>query len=498
MDRAAVVGAGMGGLAAAARLATRGWKVTVFDSQSSPGGKNAQETWEGFRFDTGPSLLTMVPVFRDLFASCGRRLEDFVTPVPLDPLCHYWWDDGSSTRVPGSVSGFIDHFSTLGWASKEALKAFFRRAERLHGIGGTLFLEKSLHQASTYFSPEGLKSILGLPFIDPFRTLHQAHGASFSDPRLVQLFDRYATYNGSDPFQAPATLDIIPWVEYAGGGWGVREGIHALARAMEKLCLDLGVEFRYGEKVDAILSKDGQIRGVEVREEFLPFGTVISNADVLNTYTLLGDEEAPWAKKYRKLEPSSSGFVFYWGMNRSFPDLGVHNIFFSGDYEKEFRQIFREKVLPEDPTVYINITSKITPEDAPPGGENWFILVNTPPHQGQDWSAQGKVLRTSILARLEKALGLPLESHIALERTLTPGDIESRTGSTYGSLYGLSSNTWNAAFARHPNRSTRHKGLYFTGGSAHPGGGMPLVILSGKIVGELVEKYQGRKKGRTK
>ena len=490
MNKVAVVGGGMGGLATAARLGKMGWSVEVFDLRDGPGGKNYQHPQGDFRFDSGPSLLTMLEVFQELFEFCGGKMENYFTPIPLDPLCHYWFDDGSHISTPGTTEAFIHKFSQAGWASETELKNFFARCKKLHGIAGTIFLEKSLQEVSTFTSKEGLKSILGLPFIDAFRTLHQAHSRAFSDPRMVQLFDRYATYNGSDPYQAPATLDIIPWVESHGGGWGVKEGIHALAQGLYKLGLEMGVKYHFNTPVDRIVSSKGVVQGLVVQGLETSFDLVVSNADVITTYKLLGDEDAPWSKKYKTLEPSSSGFVYYWGMNKSFSNLGLHNIFFSQDYEKEFTQIFKEKIIPEDPTVYINITSKITPSDAPPGGENWFVLVNTPPHGQQNWKVLGEELKKSIIQRLKKTLGEDLESAIISEGTLSPEDIQNGTGSTFGSLYGLSSNSWNAAFNRHPNRSKRHKGLYFVGGSAHPGGGMPLVLLSARITSQLISKYE--------
>jgi len=222
---------------------------------------------------------------------------------------------------------------------------------------------------------------------------------------------------------------------------------------------------------------------------------VVSNADVLRTYEdLLEDPQARLARRYQALEPSSSGLVFFWGMKDSFPELGVNNIFFSGDYPREFHELFAERICPTDPTVYVNITSKVTPEDAPAGCENWFILINAPCNVGQDWQAEAAASRGRALSRLQRALGRSVEGVIATEEVMTPQDIEKNTGSRLGSLYGISSNTSMAAFLRHPNRSRRYRGLYFCGGSVHPGGGMPLAILSGKIASDLIQRHEGGKR----
>jgi diapolycopene oxygenase len=319
-----------------------------------------------------------------------------------------------------------------------------------------------------------------------------ANRSFFSDPRMVQLFDRYATYNGSSPYRVPATLNIIPHVEYGLGGFAVAGGIYAIPAALGRLAEKLGVRMTLETRVEGILHRDRRIRGIRVGGENLDYDVVVSNADVLRTYEdLLADPEARPAVRYKRLEPSSSGLVFFWGMNRSNPELGVNNIFFSNDYPREFRELFVERVCPQDPTVYVNITAKVTPEDAPTEGENWFVLINAPYEAGQDWERQVAASRGRILSRVQQALGRSVAGAIAVEEVMTPRDIRSTTGSRLGSLYGISSNTSMAAFLRHPNRSRRYRGLYFCGGSVHPGGGMPLAILSGKIASDLIRRHEG-------
>jgi phytoene desaturase len=321
--------------------------------------------------------------------------------------------------------------------------------------------------------------------------MDQANRSFFRDPRIVQLFNRYATYNGSDPFRLPATFNLIPHVEYEMGGYAVRGGIAAVPRALTRLAEERGVHIHTGVPVEGIQIADQRVRGLTVEGINIPYDVVVSNADVLTTYgRLLKRPRSRWARRYRRLQPSSSALVFYWGLKRTFNQLNVHNIFFSADYRKEFEHIFLRGECPGDPSVYVNITSKVDPSDAPPNGENWFVMINVPPHRGQDWESIAAGIRPIILRRIEAALGTAVEPHIVAESVLTPADIE-RTGSAFGSLYGLSSNNRLSAFYRHPNRSSRFRGLYFCGGSAHPGGGMPLAVLSGKIAAELVRRYEG-------
>ncbi len=489
--RIAVIGAGLGGLSAALHLSHGGHTVHVFEKGASAGGKAQELTIDGFRFDTGPSLFTMPQVFERVFAAVDERLSEQLNLVPLEPICTYFYPDGTVFGSSSDRELFGQRVGSNTRDSSEALFAYLDYAGRIHDTAAHLFLWNSLHEAGTYLRGETLKSILQTYRIDPFRTMDAANASFFSDPKMVQLFDRYATYNGSDPYQVPATLNIIPYVEHHFGGFAVDGGIYRVVRVFERLARERGTVFHYETPVTGILHDGGMVTGVATAEGSEPFDVVISNADVLLTYQeLLNDPDAPMAQRYRKLAPSSSGIAFYWGMDRSFPKLTVNNILFSPDYPTEFRQIFGEERVPEDPTVYINITSKVTSADAPSSGENWFVLVNTPYDGGQDWDREVAVVRKRIIHTIEERLGAPVSPHISREDVLTPRDIACKTNTHRGSLYGIASNTRFAAFLRHPNRSRRYRGLYFVGGSAHPGGGMPLVVLSGAITAELVERHE--------
>jgi phytoene desaturase len=490
-------------LAAAIRLAAAGYRVDLFEKQSGPGGKAFTEEIGAYRFDTGPSLFTLREVFADLFSAAGRSIGDYIELRPLDEICRYFWRDGSRVRSFADPSRTAEGFALQFGEPADNLHRFLAYSRRIHEITAHLFLERSLHEWSTYASYAFVRSLVALPRIDAFRTMHAANASFFRDPHLHQFFDRYATYNGSNPYRTPATLNIIPHVEYGIGAWAVVGGIYAVPRALERLARDVGVSLHYGSRVEHIetegvpgalgraTGRRARVTGVVVDGETVPADVVVSNADVTPTYRdLLGDTRAPLYRRYRSLEPSSSGVVFYWGIGRAFPQLGLHNIFFSDDYQREFRQIFDERELPDDPTIYVNITSKNGGEsDAPEGKENWFVLVNAPHDDGRSWDAAVQRLRETIIERVSRELGEPLERHIEVESRLLPADIEARTDSFGGSLYGISSNSRLAAFLRHPNRSRRYSGLYFVGGSAHPGGGMPLVALGGRLVADLVARH---------
>lgn len=487
----AIVGAGIGGLAAAALLAKAGHRVTVFEQAAHAGGKAASLQLGAYRFDTGPSLFTLPEVFRAFFARLGLELDDFLEPIPLAPLCACEFADGTRLDSYSDRARFAAALEAAGVARAAELEAYLEKSARLWNWAGELFLTRSLHEPSTYASRKGLKAILNAARLSPFASLHDANARAFSDPRAAQLFDRYATYNGSSPFRTPATMRIIPHVEYAYGGYALKGGIVALPRALERAARGMGAEFRFGGRVERIAAEGGRCRGVAAGDGFFPCDVVVSNADVLSTYrALLREPQAREARRYERLEPSSSGLVFLWGVARRFLRLRAHNLFFAGDYRAEFDAVFNRLDLPADPTVYVNITSKITPEDAPADGENWFVLLNAPRNAGQDWGALAARARAAVLKRLSRSLGCDIGALIRAEKVIAPPDIERDTGSTFGSLYGIASHSPVSAFLRHPNRSRRIRGLYFAGGSAHPGGGMPLALLSGILAADLAEKHE--------
>jgi phytoene desaturase len=490
--KVAVVGAGLGGLSAAIRLVRAGYAVDLYDQRSIVGGKAGTKHIGDFRFDTGPSLLTMPRVFEQLFEEAGQQLGDHLEFIPLAPICHYFFPDGTRLFSYSETERFGEEIEAKTLDSALSLERYLRHGRRIYENTAELFLWHSLHELSSYLKGFSLKSLLNLGKIDAFRSMDAANRSFFSDPRMIQLFDRYATYNGSSPYKVPATLNIIPYVEYGLGGFAVAGGIYAVPAALGRLAQGLGVRLILETRVEAILHRSHRIRGIRVAGENLDYDVVVSNADVLRTYEdLLGDPQARLAVRYNRLEPSSSGLVFFWGMNQSNPELGVNNIFFSPDYPREFRELFVERICPKDPTVYVNITSRVTPEDAPADGENWFVLINAPYEAGQDWPGQVAAGRQRILCRVEQALGRSVAGAIATEEVMSPQDIRRNTGSRLGSLYGISSNNTMAAFLRHPNRSRKYRGLYFCGGSVHPGGGMPLAILSGKIASDLIRSREG-------
>ncbi|MCA8832962.1 1-hydroxycarotenoid 3,4-desaturase CrtD [Hymenobacter pini] len=484
----AIIGAGIAGIATAVRLATQGHRVTVFEAQESFGGKMHQlELPGGYRFDGGPSLFTLPHLVDELFQLAGRNPQDYFRYQRLDPITQYFFADGTRLTAWADEERFAREVEEKLQVSAAEVLRFLRRSGRVYEATAGTFLQKSLHKASTYLSPEVLKALAALPQLGLTSTMHQHHAQAFKDPRLVQLFDRFATYNGSDPYQAPATLSLIPHLEHGLGAYYPEAGIYAIAQSLVRLAEELGVQFRYQEPVLEILTADRRVTGVRTAQDVYDFSLVVSNMDVVPTYRrLLPTQPAP--ERTLSQPRSSSALIFYWGIARRFLELGVHNIFFSQNYKREFEAIFQEKTIADDPTVYVNITSGHTPTDAPPGHENWFVMVNVPHHQGQDWPALVERTRAAVLSRVSQALGTDVGSLIRAEHVWDPPGIETRTSSFGGALYGSSSNNPLAAFLRHPNFSGQLEGLYFCGGSVHPGGGIPLCLLSAQIVSDLIKQ----------
>jgi phytoene desaturase len=316
--------------------------------------------------------------------------------------------------------------------------------------------------------------------------MDKVHQRSFKTAEARQLFNRYATYNGSDPYQTPGLLTLIPHLECQLGAYFPKSGMYSITLSIAELAKKLGVQFHFNCKVDEILHDANKVIGIRMGEKKIVADVVVSNLDIHPTYHKL----LPKLKKPLKVlnqQRSSSALIFYWGITKTFPQLGLHNILFSADYQEEFKHLFKLQTISKDPTLYINISSKYKADDAPQGHENWFMMINVPNNNQQDWDQLIADARIAILAKVSKMLDEDIGSLITCENVLEPRTIESKTGSYQGSLYGNSSNSPMAAFFRHNNKHEDINGLYFVGGSVHPGGGIPLALSSAKIVADLVE-----------
>ncbi|MBT8179425.1 MAG: phytoene desaturase [Eudoraea sp.] len=485
MPKAHIIGSGIGGLATALRLRSKGYAVKVFEANPYPGGKLHAISLEGYRFDLGPSLFTMPHFVDELFRLFDREPENHFRYIRKEVLCEYFWDDDTRFTARKNPEDFAKAAAETFSEDQEAVLRYIRKNQKKYELTAPLFLEGSLHKASTYLSSKTLKALLRMPALDVFGTLNKVNERQFSHPKLVQLFNRYATYNGSSPYLTPGIMSMIPHLEMFYGTFFPEGGMHEIVMSLYRLAEEVGVTFEFESKVDEIIVDGGIAKALRIGDTLHEADLFVSNMDIFPTYRkLLPKHPAP--EKTLAQERSSSALIFYWGISKSFPELDLHNIFFSNQYQEEFHHIFSKKTLFHDPTVYINISSKDWPADAPPDSENWFVMINAPGDYGQDWEQLKSEARKNIIRKLNRVLKTDLESLIDVEYVLDPAGIQANTSSYRGALYGAASNSRFSAFLRHPNFSRKISNLYFCGGSVHPGGGIPLCLLSARIIAEML------------
>ena len=478
-----IIGAGIGGLALSIRLAHQGFKVTVFEKNSYPGGKLSELKRDGFRFDKGPSLLTM-PSLIDELTNLTNSCHTF-DYQKLDVITNYFYSDGTQLNATANLEDFAEEVHLKLNEKKESVLKYFKRNAFYFKTTEDIFLKQSLHQIKNFINLKTIKGILLSPFLGLFSTMYKKNEQTFSNPKTIQLFNRYATYNGSNPYKAPALMNMISHLEFNLGAYLPLKGMHQITKHLVQLATDAGVVIKYNENVEALnVGLDNRITAIKSNGIDFPFDIVASDVDIRVLYKhLLPSAFTP--KKLIEQEKSSSAYVFYWGINKEFASLGLHNILFSDDYKKEFDHLFSKQFPTDDPTIYINITSKYCKDDAPAGCENWFVMVNVP-HNKNSTLEYAADIRKNVVAKINSMLKTNIEHYIISESTLTPLDIENQTSSYGGSLYGNASNNKFAAFLRHANFSSRIKNLYLVGGSVHPGGGIPLSLLSAKIASQII------------
>lgn len=484
--KCAVIGAGVAGIAAAIRMRNKGYRVDVYEANCFAGGKLSTESSKGYRFDMGPSVFTLPAYVDELFTISGKDPREFFNYHLLNPVYHYFFEDGTTLNAFHGKEQFATDMAARTLDEKDTILKYLDKTEQIYHLTAEVFLHNSLHKFKNYFTPAIAKGLWNFGKIGAFDTMNGANEKTFNDPRLVQLFNRYATYNGSSPYLSPATLNVIPFVEIVQGAYYPVGGMHSITSSLVQLAKDIGVHFHFATPVCEILVQRKKAAGIRTAAGAFNVDVVISNMDIYHSYQKL----MPGVKKPVKLlqQPkSSSGIIFYWGIKKGFPQLGLHNILFSQNYREEFDTIFTKKTICADPTIYLNITSKHTPSDAPPGCENWFTFINVPNNCGQNWDVLISEARQNIIQKINRLLKTDITPMIETEMVFDPRVIESRTSSAFGAIYGNSSNNKFAAFMRHPNFSKQIKHLYFCGGSVHPGPSIPLCLLSAKIATGLIK-----------
>lgn len=483
--KAIIIGAGVAGLASSIRLAAQGFEVHVFEKNDYVGGKLSILRNKEYQFDAGPSLFTQPENIAELFDLSGENINAYFEYKKLDETCKYFYEDNTVINAYADIDAFTIELNTKLGIENRLVKSYLTESAQVYENIATVFLNNSIRNLSLV-KRNIYKAIKTLKVKYLFQSLHTFNKRKLQNEKAVQMFDRFATYNGSNPYTAPGMLCLIAHVEFNQGLFYPKGGMISITNALYNLALKKGVHFNLNSAVEKIIVSRNKAYGIVLNKENIYSDIVVSNMDVYFTYkNLLNDNQR--AASLLKQERSGSAIVFYWGIKQSFLQLQLHNIFFSSDYKNEFDHLFKLKQLYDDPTIYINITSKCEPGiHAPSGKENWFVMINAPANYGQDWGSIVVNAKRCIIQKLNRILKTDIEPLIETENILDPLLIEEKTSSFTGSIYGTSSNSRGAAFLRHPNFSRNIKGLYFVGGSVHPGGGIPLCFKSAKIMSALV------------
>lgn len=479
--KCAIIGAGIAGIATALRLAAKGNKVEIFEANDHPGGKIKTFEHQGYRFDMGPSVFTLPELIDELFELYDKDPRQYFSYSQLENPFKYFFEDGTCINAYSDTNKFAGEIENKTSDSREDFYRYLKDIATKYDITNEVFIQNSLHIPTNFLTKKTISGILNFPKIHAFTTMNNLNKSFFKDHRLVQIFNNFATYVGSNPLVAPGTLNVIQHLELNCGMFMPDRGMYSIIEALVKLAKEAGIKFHLNTKVDSILIEKKTVTGINVNGKALPFDRVVSNMDIYFTYKRLLKNEPPPVKTLNQPK-SSSVVVYYWCIKRTFPQLGIHNMFFSNNDPEVYRSVFDKKEIYANPSVYIFISNKHTKADAPAGCENWFVMVTAPHHDKQDWDAATAKVRKNVVGKINRMLSTDIEKYIEHEEMIHPEWIERNYSNAYGAIYGNSSNSRFAAFLRHPNFSKRIKGLYFAGGSVHPGAGIPMCLNSAKIV----------------
>lgn len=488
-QRIVVIGAGLGGLSAAISLATEGHEVVVLEKNDKPGGKLNVAEEGGFRFDLGPSILTMPHIFEALFDRAGKRIGDYVEFQELGTHWRNFFEDGLVLDLCADLRAQEAELAKLPRGSADGFFEFLEYSRRLCKLTEEGYFARGLDSFGELVRHYGIaRSFAGF---DVLRSLDGGVRRFVKEPHLVDILNYFVKYVGSSPYDSPALMNLLPYVQFGYGLWYVKGGMHALARALEALLEDLGGRVHYGEEV-VDLERDGRlITAVHTSAgERWNADILVANMEVAPFYERLAREPASFVARYRKFAPSCSGLVLHLGVDREYPQLAHHNVFYSRDARKHFDSIFKHRILSEDPTIYLVAPCKTDRSLAPPGCEIIKVLPHIPhlkdrdPFTADDYAA----FRERVLVKLERMGLTDLRRHIIVEKMWTPHDIERLYYSHRGSIYGAVSDRRTNLGFKAPQRSERYRNLYFVGGSVNPGGGMPMVTLSGQLVRDKIQQ----------
>ncbi|MBN1420693.1 MAG: phytoene desaturase [Planctomycetes bacterium] len=494
--RVAVVGGGLGGLSAAISLLAAGYRVTLLEKNERSGGKLNLLEKDGFSFDLGPSILTLPQFFRSLFARAGRRMEEYLEIEPVTPHWRNFFEDGTVLDLLMDPRLQEKELAKLpGDPARHAaeLRSFLEYSRKQYEVVERGYFARGLDNLWDFLRFYGLFRI-GLR-LDFRRRMAEGIARRVSEPHLQDVFEYFIKYVGSSAYNAPGFMNLMPHIQFGFDLWYAKGGMYNIARALERLCRELGGEVRLGTEVESIDRTGRRVEGVTLRGgERVGADIVVCNLEVIPAYRRLLGEGETFLRRLEKFEPSCSGLVLHLGTDRVYPQLAHHNFFYAADQAKHFASVFDRLELPEDPTIYLVAPTRTDPSKAPPGCDNLKILPHIPHLNGpnrytpEDYAA----FKERVLDKLERMGLRDLRRHIRVEHLWTPVDIERRYGSNGGSIYGVVSDWRKNRGFKAPKRSRLYRNLFFVGGSVNPGGGMPMVLLSGQKAADLILSLDAR------
>ncbi len=494
-----IIGSGLAGLAAACTLAARGHQVEVFEKNPWLGGKAAQLNEQGFRFDMGPTILIQPSVLRQVFDEAKRNLDDYIPMVRLDPQWRCFFEDGTQLDLRDNAQEMAAELEKIWPRMGAGYLKFLEESEQLHSISDRFFFWRSIGSMRDTMDVKGafdLKVLKDVMRMRLGKTVSQVIRQHIPDANTAQMLDHFVQYVGSSPDASPAILCAIGHMQMEEGIWYPLGGTRAVPEGLVRLGQELGVKFYPSTDVARINTTNGKVTGLSTTAgQHFAFDAIVSNEDAVRTHRelLAGTPAARHFEHQRGYEPACSGVVLYLGLNKKYEHLAHHDFVFSRDPHEEFHAIYELGIPAPDPTCYLAATAQTDPSSAPEGGEALYVLVHTPYlRPGQDWNEMLPGYRQVILDKLKRTAGLhDIEERIVFEHHLTPQDIHERYRVLNGAIYGISSHgVFNGAF-KPANRSREVEGLYLAGGAAHPGPGMPMVMMSGWIAADSLDQDAG-------
>ncbi len=493
MSRIAVVGGGLAGLAAAIRCAHAGHEVTLFEKNDRAGGKMNVIEERGFLFDTGPTIMTMPQNLNRLFASVGRRREDYIPLVPLDPQWRAFFEDGKVINVWGNRGKMTEEIRRFSSKDADSYARFREYAQRMYGFAERFFFWRSVSNLNDLLAMNGLMGMESMKIlwqIDPLATVSNAIDRHFQEPHVRQILEHFMQYVGSDPHRVPAFLTAIHHIQMEFGVWYPMGGMNRIAAGLTRLANDLGVKIVLNAQISRIVTEGFRVRGVELQGEMVPADAVLANSNFVRSHKELLPATATKRRienNPKRYEPACSGIVIYFGVDRKYDSLWHHDFFFSKDPKREFEDIYRRKIPTQDPTLCVCAPSRTDASVAPPGCENVYVLVHTPYLQGKEnWETLYRPYRDLIVRKLERCGLTDFRKHIVVEKWMTPVDLEQRYRVDRGAIYGIASHGRFRGGFKPSNRSKDFSNLYFCGGSVNPGPGVPMALMSGQIAADCV------------